>query len=78
MEILSAPLKVQISKFSELYVVGTLNLCLGMPGTMQKESAQSDQPARRKRPKCDQILPFRVNVKMSQYICKLWKFSRTG
>jgi hypothetical protein len=28
------------------------------PGTMQKESAQSDQPARRKRPKCGPILLF--------------------
>ena len=58
MEILSAPLRVQISKFLELYVVGTLNLCLGMPGTMQKESAQSDHPARRKHPKCGPILLF--------------------
>ena len=57
-KILLAPLRVQISKFSELYDVGTLNLCLRMPGTMQKESAQSDHPARRKRPKCGPILLF--------------------
>ena len=31
---------------------------LRMPGTMQKESAQSDHPARRKRPKCGPILLF--------------------
>ena len=52
------PLWVQISKFSKLYDVGTLNLYLRMPGTMQKESAQSDHPARRKRPKCGPILLF--------------------
>ena len=50
-KILSAPLWVQISKFLELYDVGTLNLCLKTPGIMQKESAPSDQPVQRKRPK---------------------------
>ena len=43
-EMLLAPLRVQISKFSELYDVGTLNLCLETPGTMQKESAPSNHP----------------------------------
>jgi hypothetical protein len=43
-KILSAPLKVQNSKFSELYDVGTLNLYLETPGTMQKELTQSDHP----------------------------------
>ena len=43
--------KIEISKFSKLYDVGTLNLCLKTPGTMQKESAQSDHPILRKRPK---------------------------
>ena len=38
-KIVTAPLRVQISKFSELYDVGTLNLCLVTPGKMQKESA---------------------------------------
>ena len=50
-KIWSAPLRVQISKFSELYDVGTLNLCLKTPGTMQKESAPSDHPVQRKHPK---------------------------
>ena len=38
--------------FSEIFDVGTLDLCLETPGTMQKEMAQSDHPARRKHPKC--------------------------
>ena len=50
-KILTAPLRVQISKFSELYDVGTLNLCLETPGKMQKESAPSDHPVQRKHPK---------------------------
>ena len=50
-KILSAPLWVQISKFSEVDDVGILNLCLKTPGTMQKESAPSDHPVQRKRPK---------------------------
>jgi hypothetical protein len=43
--------KCEISKFLELYDMGTLNLCLKMPGTMSKESAQSDHPVLRKRQK---------------------------
>jgi hypothetical protein len=43
--------KSEISKFSESYDVGTLNLCLKMTGTMPKESAQSDHPVLRKRQK---------------------------
>jgi hypothetical protein len=35
------------SKFSKLYVGGTLNLCLETPGTMQKESAQFDHTAQK-------------------------------
>ena len=31
--------------------MGSLNLCLEMPDSLQKESAQSDYPALRKRPK---------------------------
>ena len=50
--ILSAPLRVNILKFSELFVVGTLNLCLEPPGTTQKKSAGSACPVQRKRPKC--------------------------
>ena len=57
-KILLAPLRVQISKLSELYDVGTLNLCLETPGTMQKESAQSDHPVQRKLPKCSEILGY--------------------
>ena len=38
--------KSGISKFSELYVVGTLHFCLQTPGTMQKESGQSDHPVK--------------------------------
>jgi hypothetical protein len=43
--------KGEISKFLELYDVGTLNLCLKTPGIMPKESAQSDHPVLRKLPK---------------------------
>ena len=34
--------KSEISKLSECYVVGTLNLYLGMPDSLQKELALSD------------------------------------
>ena len=37
------------------YVVGTLNLRLETPGTMQKESTQSDQYTWRKCPKCSKF-----------------------
>ena len=50
-KILSAHLRGRNSKFSQLYVVGTLNLCLETPGTMQKKLGQSDHPVARKRPK---------------------------
>ena len=47
--------------------MGTLNLCLVMPGTLQKESAQSDHPTLRKRPKRGlnlsfQNIPIFINV----------------
>ena len=74
-KILSAPLRVQISKLSELYDVGILNLYLRMPGTMQKESAQSDHPAWRKRSKCGPILLFQ-NIPI--YINVLDSFSGQG
>merc|ERR1712143_76614 len=45
-----------ISKLPKYYVVGTLNLCQEMPEPMQKESAQSDHPTRKKHPKCGLIL----------------------
>ena len=38
--------------------VGSLNLCLKMPDSMQKESAQSDHPIQRKRPKHAEILGY--------------------
>jgi hypothetical protein len=66
-EILSAPLWVQMSKFSELYDVGILNLYLRMPGTLQKESAQSDHPAWRKRSKRGPILLFQ-NIPIFMYV----------
>jgi hypothetical protein len=50
-----------ISKLLKYYVVGTLNLCQEMPEPMQKESAQSDHCAGRKRsnvPKYWDILEF--------------------
>ena len=56
-----------ISKLPKYYVVGTLNLCQEMPEPMQKESAQSDHPTRRKRPKCGRILLIWANSKIAQY-----------
>ena len=47
-KILSAHLRGRNSKFSQLYVVGTLNLCLETPGTMQNKLGQSDHPVARK------------------------------
>ena len=38
--------------------MGSLNLCLREPESMQKESVQSDHTARRKRPKCAQKLRY--------------------
>ena len=40
-QILSAPHRGRNSKFSQLYVVGTLNLCLETPGTMQNKLGQN-------------------------------------
>jgi hypothetical protein len=42
---------------------------------MQKESAQSDHPALRKRPKYGQILQFWATGKISQYFSMFWTFS---
>ena len=50
--ILPPPLRAKILNFSELFDVGTLNLCLETPGTTQKKSVQSAYPVQRKRPKC--------------------------
>jgi hypothetical protein len=38
--------------------VGSLNLCLRKPDSMQKESVQSNNPLRRKGPKCEKILGY--------------------
>ena len=44
--------KSEFSKLSEQYVVGTLNLYLRMPDSLQKELTQSDHGGLRKRTKC--------------------------
>ena len=72
------PKKNGISKFLEYYVVGSLNLCLKKPDSLQKESAQSDHPAKRKRTICGPILLFWANVKISQYLCTFRTFSLGG
>ena len=70
-----SPPKSGNSKFSQLYVVGTLNLYLKTPGTMQKESDQSDHPVMRKRPKCAVLLEyFDVGLK-EQNRTTFWTFS---
>ena len=38
--------------------VGSLNLCLKTPDSMQKELAQSNHPAQRKRPKRAELLGY--------------------
>ena len=45
-------------KLSEMYVVGTLNLCPETPGTVQKGSDQFDNPVQRKRPKHAELLGY--------------------
>ena len=45
----------KLLSFSENPVVGTLNLYLKMRDSMKKQSAQSDYPALRKRPKTDDL-----------------------
>ena len=60
------PKNSEISKLPKYYVVGTLNLCQEMPEPMQKESAQSDHPTPRNRPKCGWILLIWANSKIAQ------------
>ena len=67
--------KSGISKLSEYYVVGTLNLCQETPDPMQKESAQSDQPAGRKRPKRAKILGYFGVCPNQQNWTTFWTFS---
>ena len=45
------PLYRSKKKFSEVPLVGTLNLCLKMPEKMQKTRNESDHPGLRKHPK---------------------------
>ena len=46
-----------------------------MPDLTQKESAQSDHPALRKRAKCGRILQFWTTGKISQIFSMFWRFS---
>ena len=64
-----------ISKLLKYYVIGTLSLCQEMPGRMHKESAQSDHPIRRKRPKRGRILLIWANSKIAQYFGTFCAFS---
>ena len=70
-----SPSKSGISKFLELYVVGTLHFCLETPGTMQKESAKSDHPVRRKNLKRAKILGYFVIDPKWQNLTTFWTFS---
>ena len=56
------PPKSGISKFSEIDVVGTLNLCLKTLSTMPRENAPN-------------VVRFGRFRSMSKYICTFWKFS---
>ena len=47
-KIVSIPFIGQNSKFSRTYVVGTLNLCLETPDTMEKESTRSKHYTQKK------------------------------
>jgi hypothetical protein len=70
-----SPQKSGNSKFSELYYVCALNLCLKTPGIMQKESVQSDHPALRKRSKHAVLLEFfEVGLKQPN-LTTFWTFS---
>ena len=60
---------------SKMPPVGSLNLCLWKPDSMQKKSAQSDHPTWRKQTKCGPNLLFWAIVKISQYFCTFWTFS---
>ena len=62
---------------SKIPIVGSLNLCLKMPGPLQKELAQSDNTGKIKHSKCGQILLVQANVKIYQYFGTFWTFSRS-
>jgi hypothetical protein len=69
------PPKSGNSKLSKQYVVGTLNLYLKTPCTMQKETDQSDHPVLRKRSKhADLLQYFDVSLKQ-QNRTTFWTFS---
>jgi hypothetical protein len=67
-KILLAPLRGRNSKFSKLYVVGILNFCLEMPGTMQKKLGQSDHPVERKRPKHSKFRGYFETTKLDHVL----------
>ena len=64
-----------ISKLPEYYVVSTLNLCQEMPESMEKESAQSDLRAGRKRSKRAKILAYFGICPNQQNPTTFWTFS---
>jgi hypothetical protein len=63
------------SKFSQLYVVGTLNLYLKTPGTKRKESDQSDHHVLRKHPKRAVLLEYFDVRQKQQNWTTFWPFS---
>jgi hypothetical protein len=68
--------KSGISKFSEIFVVGTLHFYLKTPGTMQKKWGQSDHPVRRKGIKRAKILAYFVIDLKRQNLTTIWTFSQ--
>ena len=52
-------------------LVGTINLCLEMPNSIEKVWAQSDHPVWKKRPKCAKILEI---VKTANFLCFFFFF----
>ena len=73
----SAPPKVKFeSSILYFYIIMLLkNLCLEMPGTMRKESAQSDHPVQRKRPEREKILRYFDICLKQQNWTVFWMFS---
>ena len=55
--------------------VGSLNLCLKKPDSLQKEPVQSEHPALRKCPKCAKILGYFVVGPKHQNWTIFWMFS---
>jgi hypothetical protein len=69
------PKNSEISKLLKYYVVGTLNLCQELTEPMQKESAQSDHCAGRKRSKRADILGYLGICPNQQYPTTFSTFS---